>query len=123
MEVFAKIHPSEINANQFSDTQLIIRIRNDKKEQFWYEGEVNLPNQLSLTPDQTLSKAKIRFGILKSNGEIEKYVKVYGSKYTDASSYAIALSIYEYDKDGAVSERKDSSIDLQCKPAMSETIK
>lgn len=122
MEVLAKIHPSEINANQFSDTQLIIRIRNDKKGQFWYEGEVNVPNQLSLTPDQSLSKAKIRFGILKKDGEIEKYVKVYGSKYTDASNYSIALNIYEYDKDGAVSDRKDLGIEIQCKPAISETI-
>jgi len=122
MEVFAKIHPSEINANQFFDTQVIIRIKNDKKEQFWYKGEITLPNLLSLTPDQTLSKAKIRFGILKAEGETEKYIKVYGSKYTDASGYSIALNVYEYDKDGAVSDRKTSSVELQCKPAMSQTI-
>ena len=122
MEVFAKIHPSEMNANQFADTQLIVRIKNDKKGQFWYEGEATLPNLLSLTPDQTLSKAKIRFGILKADEETEKYIKVYGSKYTDASSYSIALNIYEYDKDGAVSDRKTANVELQCKPAMSETI-
>jgi len=123
MEVFAKIHPSEINANQFSDTQIIIRIRNDKKGHFWYEGEIALPNQLSLTPDHTLSKAKMRFGILKMNEVIEKYIKVYGSKYTDASNYSVILNVYEYDKDGAVSDRNMASVDIHCKPAMSETIK
>jgi len=106
MEVKAKVYP-ELVGNRHSEARLILVVRNNKRGCRWYEADIELPHHLSLVPDYTLRKGKVRLGILRKNEYISKFVKLYSSQYTPPDTYPVKVTVYAYNKEGVVDERLD----------------
>ncbi len=123
MEVFIKLYPSSLEAERFNDVRLIIRVKNDKKGLRWFEADIEVPHKLSLTPDHSLRKGKIRIGILRKNEVIEKYIRIFGSKYTKPDIYKAKITVFAYDRNGVINERVDKEFEIECKPVVEEIIK
>ncbi len=109
MEVKAKVYP-ELIANQHSEARLILMVRNNKRGYRWYEADVEVPHHLSLVPDYTLRKGKVRLGILRRNEYISKFIKLYSSEFTPPNIYPIRITVYAYNKEGVVDERVDLTV-------------
>ena len=121
MEIFAKVHPPELKALKHNYAHLILRVRNNKRGYKWYEAEIEVPKKLSLSHDYTLTKARVRLGILHRNEYLERHIRLYASPYTNAGEYNVKISVFAYGKDGVIDERMDAILTVKVIP-LEETI-
>jgi len=110
-----KLHPPVLRAKELNNTKLIIQIKNDKRGLKWFEANIELPPELSFTPDHSLRVGRTRLGILRKNETIEKYIKIYASQYTQENVYKGKITIFSFDRNGIIDERKDEEFLIECK--------
>ncbi len=115
MEIMLKLHPPVLRAKELNNTKLIIQIKNDKRGLKWFEANIELPPELSFTPDHSLRVGRTRLGILRKNETIEKYIKIYASQYTKENTYKGKITIFSFDRNGIIDERKDEEFLIECK--------
>lgn len=106
--------PERIKPFGYVELDLNLSISTTGSEPYWIEAVYEIPSPLSLAPDKNLSTAKALIGILQPGETREKRVKLYAGSETYPEIYKIKVTLYLYDKDGAISERKEYIKELEC---------
>ncbi|HVA82585.1 MAG TPA: hypothetical protein VNF06_00275 [Candidatus Aquilonibacter sp.] len=106
--------PERIKPFGYIELELNLSISTDSPEPYWIEAVYEIPSPLSLAPDKNLSTAKALIGILQKGETREKRIKLYAGSETYPEIYKIKVTLYFYDKDGAISERKEYIKELEC---------
>ena len=117
-----RLHPDVIFAYSQNYVDLIIRVENPSDQDFWCEADVLAPEKLSLGPDNSLRKGRLRIGILSKNEFIEKACRIYANIYTNPQMYRCKAVVYFYTKNGVIDTRLEKSIDLRCEMKKSPTL-
>ena len=81
------------------------------------QADIEVPGAISLAPDRSLAKARVRVGIALMGEKISKKIKVYGGAGSYPDTYAIRLTFYGYDKEGTIVERTEFKSELRCERA------
>lgn len=113
-DVNLRTHPSLLLSYTPNHVDIIVRIENKSEHIFWAEADISVPEKLSLSPDNSLKKGRLRLGIVEKNQYIEKSAKVYANAYTNPQMYRCKATVYFYNKDGVIENRLEKPIDLRC---------
>ncbi|MDE1850288.1 MAG: hypothetical protein KGH54_00640 [Candidatus Micrarchaeota archaeon] len=103
-----------IRAFTYNELEMKLSVTTNDSELYWVECIYDVPAPLSLAPDKSLTTAKSLVGILQRGEAREKRVKIYASNEVYPNTYTIKVTLYLYDKDGAISERKEYTKEIEC---------
>lgn len=103
-----------IRAFVYSEFELNLSISSSDRDPYWAEAVYEVPSPLSLAPDKALQSAKSLVGILQNSETRQKRVKIYAGNETYPEIYKIKITIFLYDNDGAISERKEYVKEIEC---------
>ena len=114
VDLSLKTHPDLIFAYSQNHTELIVRVENNDPHSCWVEADVLVPERLSLSPDNSLRKGRVRIGIINGKEYLKKAVKVYANTYTNPQIYRCKVVGYVYNKDGIIESRLEKPVDIRC---------
>ncbi|MBI2079916.1 hypothetical protein HYT84_04060 [Candidatus Micrarchaeota archaeon] len=117
-----RTHPPVLFSYSPNHIEIIIRVENDSDNHYWTEADIIVPEKLSLSPDNTLKKGRVRIGIVEKKQYMEKSVKVYGNTYSNPQIYRCKVVGYYYNKDGVIDARVEKPIDIRCEIKKSNTM-
>ena len=100
-----------------NEVELELAVKNEGQEPRWIEADVVVPEAISLAPDRSLSKGRVRIGVALPGEKISKRLKIYGGASSYPDKYAIRLTFYGYGKDGTIAERCELKSELRCEKA------
>ncbi len=109
-----KVHPDVIFAYNQNHVELVIQVNNKNEHNCWVEADILVPERLSLSPDNSLRKGRIRIGIIDGKQYIRKATRVYASTYTNPQMYRCKIVAYVYNKDGIIQNRLEKPVDIRC---------
>jgi len=109
--------PIRMEAYMRNEVELELAVRNEGQEPRWVEADVLVPEAISLAPDRSLSKGRVRIGIALPGEKISKKLKVYGGASSYPDTYVIRLTFFGYGKDGTIDERCELKSELRCEKA------
>ena len=107
-------HPDVLFAYSINYVELILRVENPVDHPIWAEADITVPEKLSLSPDNSLRKGRVRVGIVGKNEFLEKAVRVYGNSFTNPQMYRASATVYVFNKDGVIDSRMEKSLDIRC---------
>lgn len=117
-----RLHPDIMFAYQQNYANLIIRVENRGDNHVWCEGDIKVPDGLSLSPTNTLVKGRVRMGILGKNEFLEKSVRIFATQYTAPQVYQAGATVYVFNKDGIIESRMEKKIEIRCERKKEESI-
>jgi hypothetical protein len=117
-----RVHPDVLFAYSQHYVNLIIRVENRGSKPLWCEGDVKVPEGLSLSPTNNLLKGRMRIGIIEKNEFLEKSVRIFGNQYTAPQVYQADVTIYAFNKDGIIETRMQKNIEIRCEKKKDESI-
>ena len=109
-----RFSPIRMVAYSRNEVEMEISVKNEDGEPRWVECDLSIPEAISLAPDRTLSKGRIRVGIVLPGTRITKKIKIYGGASSYPDTYTIRLTFFGFSKDGVIAERSESRADLRC---------
>ena len=78
------------------------------------EADISVPEHLSLSPHNSLSKGRVRIGIIGKNEFLEKAVRVYSTTLTHPRMYKCSIIVYSFSRDGVIEHRLEKSVNIRC---------
>ena len=114
VELKLRVHPNVLFAYSPNHVEIITRIENKSKEPVWCEAEVKIPDKISLSPTSTLTKGRLRLGIVTKKEYLEKAVRVFANNYTNPQVYRVEVTLFLFNKDGVIEKRIEKPIDIRC---------
>jgi len=117
-----RVHPPVLFSYSLNHVDLIVRAENNSQSVHWVEAEVNVPEKLSLAPENSLTKGRVRVGILEGKEFIERSVRIFANVYTNPQMYRCKVTLFFYDKNGTIEKRVEKSIDIRCEIKKKEVI-
>ncbi|MGI0141080.1 MAG: hypothetical protein ACREBF_00300 [Candidatus Micrarchaeales archaeon] len=112
----------KIKAFTYNELEIKVSLATLDPEPYWAECVYEVPQPLSLAPDKSLTTAKSLIGIIQKGETREKRAKIYTSSEVYPDTYKIKLTLYLYDKGGAISERKEYFKELECGEANAQIL-
>lgn len=106
--------PIRMAAYARNEVEMEVLVRNEGGEPRWVECDVTVPEAVSLAPDRSLPKGRMRMGIVLPRDRISKKMKIYGGASSYPDTYAIRLIIFGYGVDGSIAERCELKSELRC---------
>lgn len=114
VKVTLRNHPDVLFAYTLNHVELILRVENPADHPMWTEADISVPERLSLGPDNSLRKGRVRIGIVGKNEFLEKAVRIYGNSFTNPQMYRVNTTLYVFNKDGVIESRMEKSLDIRC---------
>lgn len=109
--------PIRMAAYVRNEVEMEVSVRNEGNSPRWVECDIATPDAVSLAPDRSLSKGRMRIGIALPGEKISKKMKIYGGAGSYPDTYAIRLTFFGYGKDGTIGERCELKSELRCERA------
>ena len=109
--------PIRMSAYVRNEVEMEVLVRNEGDSPRWVECDITTPEAISLAPDRSLSKGRMRIGICLPREKISKKIKIYGGASSYPDTYVIRLTFFGYGKDGTIEERYEVKADLRCEKA------
>lgn len=109
--------PIRMEAYARNEVEMELSVRNEGDSPRWVEADISVPEAVSLAPDRSLPKARVRVGIALMGEKISKKIKIYGGAGSYPDTYTIRLTFYGYDRDGTIAERAEFRSELRCEKA------
>ena len=109
-----EVTPEKIKAFTFNELNLDVSISTTDSEKYWLEAVFEVPYPLSLAPDKNLTAGKILLGILDKDSKKGKKVKIFAANDVYPNTYKVKMTLFIYDKEGVIAERKEYSKELEC---------
>lgn len=106
--------PIRMAAYVRNEVEMEVIVRNEGQEERWVECDISTPEAVSLAPDRSLPKGRMRIGIALPREKISKKIKIFGGASSYPDTYTIRITIYGYGKDGTIAERYDIKSELRC---------
>jgi len=114
LKISSRFYPIRLNAFMRSEAELSIEVENTTDLTLWFECDVLLPDAISLAPDRSLGKGRLRVGIIDPRGKGTGKCKIYAGVKSYPDRYPIQLIAYAYGRDGAIIGREESKTELRC---------
>jgi hypothetical protein len=114
LNISTKFYPLRLTAFMRNNIEMEVLIENRSEEARWVECDVLVPDAISLAPDRTLTKGRIRLGIIASGEMLGKKVKVYAGASSYPDTYSIKLIAYGYGREGVIAEKSERKTELRC---------
>ena len=114
VKVSLRIHPDVLFGFIKHHVELNVRVENPGGNPVWAEADVIVPEKLSLSPDSTLRKGRLRIGIIGKSEYLEKSVKIYSNSFTNPQMYKCDAVIYAFNHDGVIDSRQEKSLNVRC---------
>ena len=115
VDVAAKFEPEVLKANKRNEATMHLSLKNvDESKTFWCECDIKVNPPLSLAYDKELNIGHARVGILKPNRSMIKQIKLYTRPNNFPDNYALNITAYVYDEDGAIAERIEYNASIRC---------
>jgi len=109
--------PIRMAAYVRNEVEMEVTVKNDGNSPRWVECDISTPEAVSLAPDRSLSKGRMRIGIALPGGRAVKKIKIYGGASSYPDTYAIRLAFFGYGEDGTIDERCEMKSELRCERA------
>jgi len=107
--------PQKLRAFSRNEVRMDIKLKNlTEGSVYWGECEITVASPLSLAHDIEMNTGKTRIGILKPMGHAGKVVKLYTRPNNYPDEYKFKITAYIYDEDGAIAERFDKNLVIDC---------
>ncbi|MCW6160167.1 MAG: hypothetical protein LVQ95_03720 [Candidatus Micrarchaeales archaeon] len=107
--------PQKLRAFSRNEVRMEINLKNlTESSVYWGECEIVVASPLSLAHDIEMNTGKTRIGILKPMGYASKIVKLYTRPNNYPDDYKFKITAYIYDEDGAIAERFDKNLSIEC---------
>ena len=113
-DVNVQFRPERLKAYSRNDVQMEIAIDNRSDGLYWAECEIKLQSPLSLAHDSELNNARTRVGILKPFSGARKQIRLYTRPNNYPDEYSFSVIAYVYDSDGAIAERLEKKVSIDC---------
>lgn len=117
IEAKLEISPEKIKPFAFKELDLNFTVNTKDEGKYWLECVFDVPAPLSLAPDKSLQTGKVLLGIIDKDIIKEKKVKIFAANDVYPETYKIKATLFVYDSDGAISERKEYLKELECSEA------
>jgi len=115
VDISAKFEPETLKAYKRNEATMHLSLKNpDESKTFWCECDIKVNPPLSLAYDRELNAGHARVGILKPNGNAVKPIKIYTRPNNFPDDYALNITAYVYDEDGAIAERIEHNTSIKC---------
>lgn len=115
VSISARYDPSVLKAYTKNEVTMSLSFKNaDTAKTYWCECEISVKAPLSLAHDKDLSIGRTRIGILQPGNEKEKQIKLYTGSNNFPDEYALTITAYVYDGDGAIAERVEQNGSVKC---------
>ena len=111
-----------IKAFTSNEFELTLKASTTSAEPCWVEAVFEVPPPLTLAPDKPLTTGKSLVGIVSAGKAKEKKIKIYSGNDVYPDTYKIKATLYAYDADGAIAERKDFYRELECGEANAQVL-
>ena len=108
------ILPEKIKPFAFKELDMSLKVDTKEEGRYWLECIFDVPTPLSLAPDKELQNGKVLIGILDKENPREKKVKICAANDVYPDTYKIRATLFVYDSDGAIAERKEYAKELEC---------
>ncbi|MBI5158767.1 hypothetical protein HY992_01465 [Candidatus Micrarchaeota archaeon] len=113
-QIRPRFYPIKLNAYSKSEVELTIDVENLSNDACWSECDVILPPEISLSHDASLTKGRLRVGIIDAKGSRSGKCKIYSTLGAYPGVYTVSLIVYAYGKDGAIAGREEKKTDIRC---------
>lgn len=117
-----RTHPDVLFGFSSHHVELILRVENESEHPVWAEAEISVPENISLSPNNTLRKGRVRVGIISKNEFLEKAVRVYAGSLTSPQMYKCSATLFVFNKDGVIDGRMEKSFNLRCEMKKEATL-
>ncbi len=115
INISATFEPKDLKAYAKNEIVMTLRLENtDQDKPYWCECDIRVARPLSFEHDGELLQGRTRIGILQPHGVKEKQVRLYTGTNSVPDEYALDMTAYAYDEDGAVSDRIESRSIIRC---------
>jgi hypothetical protein len=109
-----RTHPEVLFGFSSHYIELILRVENKTDHAVWTEADITVPEHVSLSPNNTLKKGRVRVGIVEKNQFLEKAVRIFSNTYTQPQMYKCGVVLYVFSKDGVIESRMEKPYNLRC---------
>ncbi|MEM3399785.1 MAG: hypothetical protein QXP42_03050 [Candidatus Micrarchaeia archaeon] len=110
----SSFYPLSLTAYTKCNVELTLEIENIGNSDLWTECDVHVPEALSLAPDRSLQKGRLRIGIINPGETRYGRCKVYSSSKSYPDVFPVKLVVYGFGKDGAIVAREEKTAHLRC---------
>ncbi|MDE1761934.1 MAG: hypothetical protein KGH59_01035 [Candidatus Micrarchaeota archaeon] len=107
IETTLTLNQDQVKPFTSREIEVNLEVKTSAAEPYWVEGVFDLQSPISLAPDKSLPSGKTVLGILDKDNPRSKRIKLYTNSDTYPSRYKMKVTIYAYDRDGAISERRE----------------
>ncbi len=114
VNVDTSFNPKTLWDNKKNEVTMELKLRSDSAGDYWCECDIKAASPLSLAHDVNLNVGRTRIGIIKQGATLKKQVKLYSSSTITSGDYAVEITTYIYDGDGAIAERHDFKTTITC---------
>jgi hypothetical protein len=115
VSISTRYEPAVLKAYTKNEATMNLSFKNmDAEKTYWCECEISVKAPLSLAHDKDLSIGRTRIGIMRPGSEKEKQIKLYTSSNNFPDDYALTITAYVYDDDGAIAERIEQNGSIKC---------
>ena len=115
IDLSVEFEPAQLKSNAKNEAFLVLKLKNkDGSKTFWCECDVSAQHPLSLAHDKQLELGRTRIGIVTPGKTIEKKVRVYTRPNNFAGSYGLDVTVYAYDEEGVIAERREHHETVEC---------
>ena len=77
-----------------NEVEMEVTVRNEGQEERWVECDISIPEAISLAPDRSLCKGRMRVGIALPRDKISKKIKIYGGASSYPDTFIIRLTFF-----------------------------
>ncbi|MEW6722928.1 MAG: hypothetical protein AB1324_06725 [Candidatus Micrarchaeota archaeon] len=109
-----RTHPDVLFGYSNNFVEMILRVENHGEHAVWSEADISVGEHLSLSPNNSLRKGRVRVGIVGKNEFLEKSVRVYSGPYTQPQMYKCSVTLFIYNKDGVIESRVEKPYSIRC---------
>jgi len=109
-----RCHPDVLFGFSSHHVELILRVENHGGQAAWAEADVSVPERLSLSPNNSLRKGRLRVGIVGKEEYLEKAVRIYSNSFTNPQMYKCDVTLFAFNRDGVIESRLEKSINVRC---------
>ncbi|MFN7990800.1 MAG: hypothetical protein U0R44_01440 [Candidatus Micrarchaeia archaeon] len=107
-------HPDVLFGFSSNYIEVILRVENPGDHAIWGEADISVPERLSLSPNNSLRKGRVRVGIIGKSEFLEKSVRVYSNSFTNPQMYKCGITLYVFNKDGVIDGRVEKPTNIRC---------
>lgn len=115
VDIDVSFNPQKLKAFSRNEVRMEVKLKNlTESSIYWGECEIVVASPLSLAHDIEMNTGKTRIGILKPADGASKMIKLYTRPNNYPDEYKFKITAYIYDEDGAIAERFDKNLSIEC---------